>query len=143
MAFTGNWVCNTFKQELMVGTHNFTVATDVMKIALYTNTASLTKATTIYVATGEVAAGGGYNTAGENLTNVTPTLDTDTAITDFADKTWSSSTITARGALIYNSSKSNKAVVVLDFGSDKISSAGDFTVQFPAPAAATAIIRIA
>jgi hypothetical protein len=139
-----NAVCNSFKRELLVGTHNFTLTTgDVFKLALYVAAATYGASTTVYSATNEVAAGGGYSTGGNTLTNVTPTLDTSTGITDFQDSTWTTSTITARGAMIYNSSKANAAVVTLDFGSDKISSAGDFVVQFPAPAAATAIIRIA
>jgi len=141
MAIT-NAICNSFKRELLVGTHNFTLTTgDVFKIALYTSAATLGASTTVYSATNEVT-GTGYTAGGNTLTNVTPTLDSSTAITDFADSTWTTSTITARGALIYNSSKANVAVMTLDFGSDKISSAGDFTVQMPAPAAATAIIRI-
>ena len=136
-------VCSSFKQELLVGTHNFTVSTgDVFKIALFLAAATLSAATTAYAATNE-ASGTGYTAGGNTLTNVTPTLDGTTAITDFADSTWSTATITARGALIYNSSDSNKSCVVLDFGSDKSSSAGDFTIVFPAAAAATAIIRIA
>jgi len=138
-----NAVCNSFKRELLVGTHNFTLTTgDQFKLALYTSSATYGATTTVYSSTNEVT-GTGYTAGGEILTNVTPTLDTSTGITDFADKTWSTSTITARGAMIYNFSKANAAVVTLDFGSDKISSAGDFTIQFPAPAAATAIIRIA
>lgn len=136
-------VATSFKQELMVGTHNFTLTTgNVFKIALYTSSATLSAATTAYSATNEVS-GTGYSAAGNTLTNVTPTTSGTTAFTDFADTTWSTSTITARGALIYNSSASNKAVVVLDFGSDKSSSAGDFTIVFPTADATNAIIRVA
>lgn len=135
-------ICNSFKQELLVGTHNFTASTgDTFKIALYTSAVTLSKATTAYSATNEVS-GTGYTAGGGSLVSITPTLDTDTAICDFNDFTWSTSTITARGCEIYNSSKSNKAVAVFDFGSDKVSSAGDFTIQFPAAAAASAVIRI-
>jgi len=138
-------IANTFKQEILVGTHNFTISSgDVFKIALYLGTATLSSATTTYNNTGEVATGGGYTQTGISLTNVTPFLDGSTAVVDFdPDVTWSSSTITAGGAQIYNSSKSNKTVLVLNFGGDKVSSAGDFTVVFPNPVAATAIIRIA
>lgn len=136
-------VCTSFKVECLTGTHNFTNSTgDVFKIALYTSSATLGASTTAYSATNEVS-GTGYTAGGATLTNVTPSADTTTAITDFADVTWSTATITARGALIYNSSKSNKAVAVLDFGSDKTSTAADFVIVFPAAAAATAIVRLA
>lgn len=145
MAFSGNAVCTSFKAELLTGTHNFTNTTgDGMKIALYTNTATLSATTTVYTATGEVATGGNYNATGLSLTNVTPLTSGTTAYTDFnPDPTWTAATITARGALIYNASKANRSIVVLDFGSDKSSSAGDFTVVFPAADASNAIIRIA
>ncbi|MET0651063.1 MAG: hypothetical protein ABWY63_01000 [Hyphomicrobiaceae bacterium] len=136
-------VCSSFKQELMVGTHNFTTSTgDVFKFALYTSSATLSAATTAYAA-GNEASGTGYSAGGNTLTNVTPTLSSTTALTDFADTTWAASSITARGGLIYNSTDSNKAILVLDFGSDKTSAAGDFTIQFPAADASNAIIRIA
>lgn len=136
-------MCTSFKVELLTATHNFTNGTgDVFKIALYTSSATLGATTTAYSATNEVT-GTGYTAGGNTLTNVTPTSSGTTAFTDFADTTWSSATITARGALIYNSSKSNKAVAVLDFGSDKTSTAGDFTIIFPAADATNAIIRIA
>lgn len=136
-------VCTSFKQELMVGTHNFTLTTgNVFKIALYTSSATMSAATTAYSATNEVV-GTGYTATGNTLVNVTPTTSGTTAFTDFADTTWTTSTITARGALIYNSSASNRGVVVLDFGSDKISTAGDFTIVFPTADASNAIIRIA
>ena len=143
MAFTGNFMCTSFKAELMQDLHNFTTSTgDVFKIALYTNAASLTAATTAYTVTNEVV-GSGYTAGGNTLTNVTPSTSGTTAFTDFADTTWTTATITARGALIYNSTNGNRAVAVLDFGSDKTSTAGDFTVQFPTADASTAIIRIA
>ena len=136
-------MCTSFKQELLTATHDFTNSTgSTFKVALYTSSATLGASTTAYSATNEVS-GTGYTAGGNTLTNVTPTSSGTTAFTDFADTTWSSATITARGALIYNSSASNAAVVVLDFGADKTSTAGDFTIQFPAAAAATAIIRIA
>lgn len=137
-------MCSSFKQELLTGTHNFTTSTgDVFKIALYTSAATLDATTTAYSATNEVATGGNYNAGGNTLTNVTPTLSGTTAITDFADTTWAAATITANGALIYNSSKANRAVAVLAFGGDKTSTAGDFTIIFPTADAANAIIRIA
>src|SRR5262245_14043907 len=115
-------VCNSFKTELMTGLHNFTLTTgNVFKIALFQSTATLSNATTAYAASNE-ASGTGYSAGGNTLTNVTPTLSTNTAVTDFQDTTWTTSTITARGALIYNSTNANRAVVVLDFGSDKSSS---------------------
>lgn len=133
----------SFKVELMTGTHNFTNSTgDVFKIALYTSSATLGATTTAYSTTNEIT-GTGYTAGGNTLTNVTPTSSGTTAFTDFADTTWSTATITANGALIYNSSKSNKAVAVLAFGSDKTSTAGDFTIVFPTADASSAIIRIA
>lgn len=136
-------MCTSFKVELLTGTHNFTNSTgDTFKIALYTSSATLDATTTAYSATNEVS-GTGYTAGGNTLTNVTPTSSGTTAFTDFADTTWSTATITARGALIYNSTESNKAVCVLDFGSDKTSTAGDFTIIFPTADASNAIIRIA
>ncbi len=109
---------------------------------MYTSSATLGAATTAYATTNETT-GTAYVAGGNTLTNVTPTSSGTTAFTDFADTTWSTSTITARGALIYNSTQSNKAVAVLDFGSDKSSSSGDFTIQFPTADSSNAIIRIA
>jgi hypothetical protein len=150
-------MCTSFKQEILQGIHNFTSGSgggtttttgsgNTFKIALYTSSASLGATTTAYSTSNEVS-GTNYTAGGNTLTNVTPTTSSTTALTDFADTTWSSSTITARGALIYNSSTTagtaNRAVVVLDFGADKTSTSGDFTIQFPAAGASTAIIRIA
>ena len=133
----------SFKQELLVATHDFTASTgDTFKIALYTSSATLDASTTAYSATNEVS-GTGYTAGGNTLTSVTPTTSGTTAFCDFADTTWSSATITANGALIYNSSKSDKAVAVLAFGGDKTSTAGDFTIVFPAADASNAIIRLA
>lgn len=136
-------MCTSFKQEALEGVHDFTSHT--FKIALYTSSATLSAATTAYSATNE-ASGTGYTAGGETLTvtggavNVSGT----TAYVDFSDVTWSSATITARGALIYNSTAAgNPAVAVLDFGADKTSTDGDFTVQFPTSDASTAILRIA
>ena len=136
-------MCTSFKVELMTGTHNFTNSSgNAFKLALYTSSATLGAATTAFSATNEVS-GTGYSSGGGALTNVTPTSSGTTAFTDFADLTFSSSTITANGALIYNSTNSNKAVCVLAFGGDKSSTNGDFTIQFPTPDAPNAIIRIA
>jgi hypothetical protein len=136
-------MCTSFKKEILEALHDFTNSTgDLFKIALYTSSATLGAATTVYAVTNEVS-GTGYTAGGANLTNVTPSSSGTTAFTDFSDVTFAGSTITARGALIYNSSASDRAVCVLDFGSDKSSSAGDFTIVFPAATAADAIIRIA
>ena len=145
MAFTGNFMCTSFKQEVLQGIHNFTTSTgDVFKLALYTNSASFTAATTAYTATNEVANSGSYAAGGGALTNVTPTTSGTTAFADFDDLAFTSATITARGALIYNSSAAgDPTVAVLDFGSDKTSTAGTFTIQFPAADSSNAIIRIA
>jgi hypothetical protein len=148
MAFTGNAMCTSFKKELLEGKHDFTNGQDVYKLALYTNSASFTAATTAYTSSNEVSNSGSYAAGGGALTNVTPTTSGTTALTDFADKTYTSATITARGALIYNTqtaggSNTTNTVVVLDFGSDKASTSGDFQIVFPTADASNAIIRIA
>jgi hypothetical protein len=145
MAFTGNFMCTSFKKELLQGVHDFTASTgDSFKLALYTNSASFTAATTAYTASNEVGNSGSYSAGGGTLTNVTPTTSGTTALTDFADLTFTSATITARGALIYNDTAAgDPSVVVLDFGSDKTSTAGDFQIVFPTADASNAIIRIA
>jgi hypothetical protein len=137
-------MCTSFKQELMTGTHNFTTSTgDTFKLALYTSSATLGAATTAYSATNEVS-GTNYSAGGAALTNVTPTTSGTTALTDFADLTFSNATVTANGALIYNDTAAgDPSVVVLAFGGDKTSTAGDFTIQFPTADASNAIIRIA
>jgi hypothetical protein len=136
-------MCTSCKVECLQGVHNFTASTgDTFKIALYTSSATLGASTTAYSSTNEVT-GTGYTAGGATLTNVTPTSSGTTAFIDFADVTWSTATITARGALIYNSSKSNKAVAVIDFGADKTSTAADFVVTFPVADASNAILRIA
>ena len=144
MAFSGNFMCTSFKKELLEAVHNFkNSGGSTFKIALYTNSASFNAATTAYTTSNEVT-GTGYTAGGNTLTRVDPTSSGTTAFTDFADTTWSSSTITARGALIYNDSAAgDPAVIVLDFGSDKTSTNGDFTVVFPTADASNAIIRIA
>jgi len=137
-------MCTSFKVELLQGIHNFTTSTgDVFKLALYTSTATLDATTTVYSATNEVANTGSYTAGGGSLTNVTPTSTGTTSFTDFADISFTTVTLTARGALIYNSTDSNKAVCVLDFGSDKTATNGTFTVQFPTADSTNAIIRIA
>jgi hypothetical protein len=133
-------MCSSFKQQILLGEHD--LDTDVIKIALYTSAATLSAATTAYSTSDEVV-GTGYTAGGNTLAGATVSLTGTTAFVDFSDTTWTTATITARGALIYNSSKSNKAVAVLDFGSDKTSTAGSFTVQFPANDSSSAIVRIA
>ncbi len=150
-------LCTSFKQEILQGIHNFTNGSgggtttstgtgNTFKIALFTSSASLGAGTTAYADSNQ-ASGTGYSAGGNTLTNVTPTTSSTTALVDFADTTWSSSSITARGALIYNSSttagSANRAVAVLDFGTDKTTSSGDFTITFPTADASSAIIRIA
>ena len=144
-------MCTSFKKELMTATHDFTTTTgNVFKIALFRATASIAgtygAATTNYsemTGDSDEATGTGYTAGGNSLTNVTPTSSGTTAYTDFADTTWSTATITASGALIYNSSASDASVAVLDFGADKTTTAGDFTIIFPTDDASNAIIRIA
>ena len=150
MAFTGNFMCTSFKDELLEGVHDFRTSGsggDTFKLALYTNSASFTAATTAYTATNEVSASGTYSAGGGTLTNVSPTTSGTTAFTDFADLSFTTATITARGALIYNTTPThtytNPTVVVLDFGADKTSTAGTFTIVFPTADATNAIIRIA
>jgi hypothetical protein len=144
MAFSGNYMCTSFKVELLKGVHNFSASGgDTFKIALYTSAATLDATTTAYSSTNEVS-GTGYTAGGAALTNVDPTSTGTTAFVDFADATWASATITARGALIYNSSAAgNPAVAVLDFGADKSSSASNFTVVMPTADSSTAVVRIA
>jgi hypothetical protein len=133
-------MCSSFKQQLLLGEHD--LDTDVIKLALYTSAATLSAATTAYSTSDEVV-GTGYTAGGNTLTGATVSLTGTTAFVDFADTTWTTATITARGALMYNASKSNKAIAVLDFGADKTSTAGNFVVQFPANDSSSAIVRIA
>jgi hypothetical protein len=140
-------MCTSFKKELLEGKHNFTNGQHTFKLALFTSSASLGAATTDYSTSNEVS-GTNYTAGGGALTNVTPTSSGTTAFTDFADKTFSNATITANGAMIYNTttaggSSTTDAVIILAFGGDKTSTAGDFTIQFPAADASNAIIRIA
>ena len=149
MAFTGNFMCTSFKKELLEGGHNFLLSGgDTFKIALYDNSASFTAATTDYTATNEVGNSGTYAAGGGTLTRIDPSSSGTTAFTDFADITFTSATITARGALIYNTTEggdtgTTNTIVVLDFGADKTSTAGDFQIAFPAADASNAIIRVA
>ncbi len=144
-------MCTAFKQELMLGTHNFATNGNAFKLALYaeggggksSTTATLGAATTAYTTTGEVANSGSYAAGGGTLTKVAPTTSGTTALTDFADISFTTATITAMGALIYNDTNSDKAVAVLDFSSNKTSTSGTFTIKFPTADASNAIIRIA
>ena len=133
----------SFKQELLVGTHNFTATSgNSFKLALYTSSATLGATTTAFTTTGQ-ASGTNYTSGGATLTSVTPTTSGTTALCDFADLVFGTATITARGAMIYNDTQSDKAVAVIDFGGDKTSTAGNFTIIFPAANATAAIIRLA
>lgn len=133
-------MCTSAKADFLGGVID--LDTDVMKIALYTSSASLDATTTAYTTSNEVV-GTGYTAGGNTLTGAAISTSGTTAFVDFADTTWSTATITARGAMIYDSSKSNKAIAILDFGGDKTSTAGDFIVVFPTADASNAIIRIA
>ena len=139
-------VCNSFKQEILVGTHNLTASSgNTFKLALYTSSASLGAGTTAYSTSNEISntSGSAYTAGGATLTSVTPVLDGSTAVCDFADISFTSASFTANGCLIYNDTQSDKAVCVVAFGGDKTVSSGTFTIQFPAAAASTAIVRIA
>ena len=139
-------ICNSFKQEVLVGTHNFTATTGhTFKIALFTSSATLGASTTAYSTSHEItnSSGTAYSPGGATLTSVTPTLDSSTAVCDFNDVSFSSASFTANGALIYNDTQSDKAVAVIAFGGDKTVSSGTFTIQFPAADATNAIIRLA
>ena len=132
-------MCSSFKQESWLGIHD--LDTDVLKMALYTAAADLGPSTTVYTATGEVS-GLGYTAGGVTLTNVQVLLSGTTAYVTFDSPTWANASFTCRGALIYNSSKANRAIAVLDFGADKTAN-GMFTVQLPAATAAAALLRFA
>ena len=139
-------VCNSFKQEILVGTHNFTASSgNAFKLAMYTSSASLGAGTTAYATTNEItnASGSAYSAGGKTIVSVTPVLDGSTAVCDFADISFTSASFTANGCLIYNDTQADKAVCVVAFGGDKTVSSGTFTIQFPAAGASTAIVRIA
>ena len=147
MAFTGNYLCTSFKKQLLEGVHDFRVTGgDTFKLALYTDLASFDASTTEYTAVNEVPDSGSYAAGGGTLVGIDPTTFGTTAFVDFEDLTFTGATITARGALIYNSTPvhtyTNPAVAVLDFGFDVTVTAGNFTVMLPLPAASTALIRI-
>jgi hypothetical protein len=148
MAFTGNFMATSFKKQLLEGAHDFrTTGGDTFKIALYDNNASFTAATASFTATNEVANSGTYASGGGTLTRINPTSSGTTAFTDFDDISFTSASINARGAMIYNSTPThtytNPTVAILDFGEDKISTTGTFTIQFPTADAANAVLRIA
>ena len=158
-------ICNSFKEEILQGGQNLnasgsTPAGNTIKLALYSaNDATLNKSTTVYTAPADGTAdptntyevtstGSGYTTGGNTLTNIDPTLDSDTAICDFADTSWTSASFTARGCLIYNTTAvsgftTNRSILAINFGGDKTVTSGTFTIEFPAAAASTAIIQIA
>ena len=139
-------VCNSFKQEILVGTHNFTASSgNAFKLAMYTSSASLGAGTTAYSSSNEIsnASGSAYSAGGKTIVSVTPVLDGTVAVCDFADISFTSASFTANGCLIYNDTQADKAVCVVAFGGDKTVSSGTFTIQFPAAGASTAIVRIA
>jgi hypothetical protein len=137
-------VCNSFKSELLGAVHDFDSGSgQVFKLALYSSAATLGATTTVYTSTNEVSATGQYTAGGGVLASQQVSLDGSVAIIDFADLSFTGVTLTAEGALIYNTSASNKAVCVLNFGGDKTATSGTFTIQFPAFTSAAAILRIA
>ena len=140
-------VCNSFKQEVLQGIHNFTASSgNTFNIALYTSSATLNKSTTAYSSSNEISntSGSAYSAKGKALTSVTPALSTDTACCDFNDISWTSASFTANGCLIFNDSASgDPAVCAIAFGSDKTVTSGTFTIQFPTADASNAILRIA
>lgn len=143
MSFSGNYLCTSFKKELLTATHDFTPTTgSTFKLALYDNNASFNADTTVYTTSNEVS-GTGYSAGGETLTAIAPVTSGRAAYTDFEDLTFSTVTITPRGGLIYNSSESNKVVAVLDFGYNIVRTAADLLVTFPDPNINNAIVRIA
>jgi len=147
MAFNGNFMCTSFKKELLEAKHNFLASGgNTFRLALYTNSATFTAATTAYTTGNEISntAGSAYVAKGVALTNINPSASGTTALTDFSDASYSSATFTARGALIFNDTATgDPTVLVLDFGADKTATNGTFTVVFPAADATNAIIRIA
>ena len=142
-------ICNSFKQEILEAEHNFTASTgNTFNLALYDSDAVLSKSTTVYITTEELATTGGYTAKGNALTSVTPVLDSDTAVCDFANESWTSATFTARGLLLYNTTAitgftTNRSICAINFGGDKTVTSGTFTIEFPAAAASTAIIQLA
>tara|TARA_R100000988_G_scaffold45346_1_gene22411 strand:- start:1984 stop:2418 length:435 start_codon:yes stop_codon:yes gene_type:complete len=144
MAITTNAICNSFKKELLEAKHNFSnPGGNSFKLAMYGTPATLGKSTTSFTTGGQVTSPSGYTSGGKALVNVGTSLATNTAITDFADLSFVGVTLTARGALIYNDTNSDRAVAVLDFGGEKTATSGTFTIQFPAFTTSAAILRIA
>ena len=149
MAITTNAICNSFKKQLIAGEHDFDSAGgDTFKLAMYTNSATLGASTTNYATTNEVSSPSGYSAGGKALVNQGVKVSSGVAITDFADLSFTGVTLTARGALIYNTTtdggtNTTEAVAVLDFGGDKTATSGTFTIQFPTANASSAILRIA
>ena len=144
MAITTNAICNSFKKELLEATHNFSnPGGNSFKLAMYGTPATLGKSTTSFTTSGQVSSPSGYTSGGKALVNAGTSIATNTAITDFADLSFTGVTLTARGALIYNDTNGDKAVAVLDFGGDKTATSGTFTIQFQAFTTSAAILRIA
>lgn len=148
MAITTNAICNSFKKELLQGQHDFDTSSDTYKLAMYTSAATLGASTENYSATNEVSSPSGYSAGGKALVNQGVKVSSGVAITDFADLSFTGVTLTARGALIYNTTTdggtgTTDAVAVLDFGGDKTATSGTFTIQFPAFTTSAAILRIA
>ena len=148
MAITTNAICDSFKKELLQGKHDFDTSSDTYKLAMYTSSATLGKSTTNYTTSNEVSSPSGYSAGGKALVNQGVKVSSSVAITDFADLSFVGVTLTARGALIYNTttdggSSTTDAVAVLDFGGDKTATSGTFTVQFPAFTTSAAILRLA
>ena len=147
MAITTNAICDSFKKELLQGKHDFDAPSDTYKLAMYTSSATLGKSTTNYSTSNEVSSPN-YTAGGGTLVNQGVKVSSSVAITDFADLSFQNVTLTARGALIYNTttdggSNTTDAVAVLDFGGDKTATAGTFTIQFPAFTTSAAILRLA
>ena len=139
-------ICNSFKQEILVGTHNFTASSgNAFKLAMYTSSASLGAGTTAYATTNEISntSGSAYTAGGKVIVSVTPALSGSTACCDFADISFTSASFTANGCLIYNDTNADRAVCTIAFGSDKTVTSGTFTIQFPTADADNAILRIA
>ena len=149
MAITTNEICDSFKKELLQAKHDFDTSSDTYKLAMFTNSANLGKSTTNYTTGNEVSSPtGGYSAGGKALVNQGVKVSSSVAITDFADLSFVGVTLTARGALIYNTttdggSNTTDAVAVLDFGGDKTATSGTFTIQFPAFTTSAAILRLA
>ena len=148
MAITTNAICDSFKKELLQGKHDFDTSSDTYKLAMFTSSATLGKSTTNYATANEVSSPSGYTAGGKALVNQGVKVSSSVAITDFADLSFVGVTLTARGALIYNTttdggSGTTDAVAVLDFGGDKTSTSGTFTIQFPTADASNAILRLA